>query len=317
MIECNLTSSTQIAAEVNIVPGSIRISPRLKRLLVPCWNEVHRLSWSAYDYLNAFGHGRLERCIACGRFGPMLYRRRVVRPRLEELWGLSPRLAEALARKESCDCAYCGAKLRGRRLVQVLLGLYPVGIPPAPARCLADWVNQPEIQAIRIAEINVIDGVHDQLRKLPNVALSDYVPDSRPGAANSETRSEDLTRLTYADSTFDLVLTSETLEHVPDLNAALRELRRVLVPSGRHIFTVPVLPGVSRTFARSVISPDGSIEDRAARICHPGGDVGYPVFTEFGADLPELLERSGFEIEEHFGPPNENDLAQVYVARAV
>ncbi len=300
-----------------IVTSSIPIPAALKRLLVPCWNEAHRAGWIAYDYLNAVGRGRFERCIVCGRFRPMLYRRRVVRPRLEELWGLSPRLAEALARKESCDCARCGAKLRCRRLAEVLLGVYPVGTPPAPASCLAEWVDHAEIHALRIAEINLIDGVHDQLRKLPRVAFSDYVSDSARGSVEPEVRSEDLRRLTYADSTFDLVLTSETLEHVPDLDAALRELRRVLVTGGRHIFTIPVMPGVAQTFARSVTRPDGSIEDRATKICHPGGDVGYPVFTELGADLPELIERAGFEIEVFFGPPSENDLAQVYAARAV
>jgi SAM-dependent methyltransferase len=306
-----------MVAEVNIVQRPKPIPGSLKRFLVPCWNQAHRLGWIALDYSNAVSHGRFERCIVCGMFRTMLYRRRVIRPRLEELWGLSPRLAEALARKESCDCAHCGAKLRARRLVQVLLDLYPVASPPAPARSLAEWVNNAEIQALRIAEINLIDGVHAQLRRLPHVAFSDYVTDSLPVAIEHDIRSEDLSRLTYPDSSFDLVLTSETLEHVPDLNAALHELRRVLVPGGRHIFTVPVLPGVARTFARAVMRPDGSIEDRATRICHPGGDVGYPVFTEFGADLSELFERAGFEMQVYFGPPSEDDLAQVYVARAV
>jgi SAM-dependent methyltransferase len=312
-----MLAGAQITAELNVVPSSISIPPSLKRLLVPCWNEAHRLRWIAYDYLNAIGRGRVEFCVVCGRFRPMLYRRRVVRPRLEELWGLSPRLAEALARKESSDCSHCGAKLRGRRLAEVLLRLYPVGNPPAPARSLAKWVTHAEIQSLRIAEINRIDGIHDQLHKLPHVAYSEYAPDSGPGTADREIRSEDLTRLTYGDATFDLVLTSETLEHVPDLNAALRELRRVLVPGGRHIFTIPVLPGVARTFARAIIRSDGSIEDHATRICHPGGDVGYPVFTEFGADLAELFERAGFALEVFFGPPSEDELAQVYVARAL
>ncbi len=97
----------------------------------------------------------------------MLYRRRVIPPRLEELWGLTPRLAEALARKESCDCSHCGAKLRGRRLAQVMLALYPAGSPPAPAPSLARWVELPEIQKMRVAEINRIDGVHEQIRRWP------------------------------------------------------------------------------------------------------------------------------------------------------
>jgi hypothetical protein len=102
---------------------------------------------------------------------------------------------------------------------------------------------------------------------------------------------------------------------VPDLHAALGEIHRVLAPGGRHVFTVPVLPTTDETFSRAVVLPDGTIQDRAARICHPGGDWGYPVFTEFGADLPELLERAGFQTEVRFGPVSDDDLAQVYVCR--
>jgi SAM-dependent methyltransferase len=244
----------------------------------------------------------------------MLYRRRVIPPRLQDLWGLSERVATALARKESCECAHCGAKLRGRRLAQVVLDLYPVGAPPAPAQSLAEWVLHPEARSLRVAEINHIDGVHDQLARLPQLTFSDYQSGSEPGAA-ARVRSEDLRRLTYGDASFDLLLTSETLEHVPGLDAALAEIRRVLAPGGRHISTIPLMPDVPKTFARAIERPDGSIEHLASRICHPGGDVGYPVFTEFGADLPELLARAGFEVEIFFGPMREDDLAQVYVCR--
>ena len=288
---------------------------RLKPILVPIWNAAHRYAWLTYDYLHAIGHGRLERCLVCGRFRPMLYRRRVIPRRLEELWGLTPRLAEALARKESCDCAHCGSKLRGRRLARVLLDLYPAGVSPVPVPLLARWVEQPEIRALRVAEINRIDGLHDQLVRLPHFSSSDHDPTSNVGTASGGVRSEDLTCLTYPDGCFDLVLTSETLEHVPDLETALREIHRVLAPGGRHVFTIPLLPNIPRTFARSIVLPDGSIQDRAPRISHPGGDWGYPVFTEFGADLPALLERAGFETELFYGPAREDDLAQVYVCR--
>jgi SAM-dependent methyltransferase len=287
----------------------------LKRLLVPCWNVAHQYGWNARDYLDSFVHRRLERCVVCGRFQPMLYRRRVIPRRLEELWGLSPRLAEALARKESCDCASCGAKLRCRRIAQAVLALYPVGAPPAPAASMARWVEFPEIRALRVAEINRIDGLDDFLLRLPHFASSDYRPGSGPGEIVEGVRSEDLTRLTYADASFDLVLTSESLEHVPDLDAALGEIRRVLVPGGRHIFTIPLLPHTERTFPRAIVRPDGSVEDRAPRIAHPGGDWGYPVFTEFGTDLTDLLGRAGFEVSVLFGPTHEDDLAQVYVCR--
>jgi SAM-dependent methyltransferase len=243
----------------------------------------------------------------------MLYRPRVIPPRLVELWGLSPGLAVALARKESSDCARCGATLRARRLAQVILQTYPVGTHPAPARSLAEWIRSPQARRLRVAEINRIEGVHNQLLGLPGFRSSDYEPGTLSGEVVRGIRSEDLTRLSYPDASFDLVLTSETLEHVPDLAAALSEIHRVLVPGGCHICTVPLLPGVEKTYARTVVRPDGTFDDIAPRICHPGGDAGYPVFTEFGADFVDLVAAAGFEVRVHFGPPTEHDLGQVYL----
>jgi SAM-dependent methyltransferase len=243
----------------------------------------------------------------------MIYRRRVIPRRLEELWGLSPQLAEALARRESCACAWCGGKLRARRLAQVLLETYPVGTPPCPARSTAAWVKSPEARTLRIAEINRIEGLHDVLLALPDLATSDFRPGAAPGTVADGVRSEDLTHLTYPDACFDLVLTSETLEHVPDLDAALREIHRVLVPGGRHLFTVPRLPATAATFARATLDRAGVTVHNTPPICHPGGDVGYPVFTEFGADCLDLFQRAGFETSMVFGPVTDDDLAQVYV----
>src|SRR5262245_35728052 len=142
-----------------------RLKSWLKSALVPIWNAGHRYGWLVYDYLVALGSGRFERCCVCGRFGPLIYRRRVLAPRLAELWGLSAKLAEAFARKESLECTHCGAKLRGRRIAQVLLSIFPAGTPPAAS--LATWVEHPEIKRLRVAEINAIDGLHSFLRQLP------------------------------------------------------------------------------------------------------------------------------------------------------
>lgn len=52
---------------------------------------------------------------------------------------------------------------------------------------------------------------------------------------------EDLTALTLPSDSFDIVTTNEVLEHVPDLDAALREIARVLKPGGWHVGTHPFL----------------------------------------------------------------------------
>jgi len=289
--------------------GPRRIPPGLKRLLLPLYNGGWRLIWRVGEYAESLINWRIARCAACGSTGPMLYRRRVIPDRLAELWGLSPRRAEALARKESLDCWRCGAKLRARRIAQRLLDLYT----PRHASICA-WADDPGPDPPRVAEINRVEGLHDQLARLPGAACSDFLDDARPGEIINGTRHENLMALTYADASFDLIVTSETLEHVPDLSTALAEIRRVLVPGGRHVFTVPLLPGVESTYARSSII-DGRLIHHAPPIRHPGGDVGYPVYTEFGADFPDILRRAGFEVEVHCGPTTEDDLAQVYVTR--
>jgi SAM-dependent methyltransferase len=49
----------------------------------------------------------------------------------------------------------------------------------------------------------------------------------------------DATRIPFADDSFDVVITSEMLEHVQDDVAALAEMTRVLRPGGRFAATVP------------------------------------------------------------------------------
>jgi len=49
--------------------------------------------------------------------------------------------------------------------------------------------------------------------------------------------------LTCADQTFDLVVHSDTLEHIGNPVIALSECRRVLKPGGLLAYTVPIIVG--------------------------------------------------------------------------
>jgi SAM-dependent methyltransferase len=49
----------------------------------------------------------------------------------------------------------------------------------------------------------------------------------------------DALALPFPDATFDRVIASEVLEHIPEDGAAIAELRRVLKPGGRLAVTVP------------------------------------------------------------------------------
>ena len=48
-----------------------------------------------------------------------------------------------------------------------------------------------------------------------------------------------LPAIPHPDAAFDVVVCTETLEHVSDARATLREIRRVLRPDGRLLLSVP------------------------------------------------------------------------------
>jgi SAM-dependent methyltransferase len=60
-----------------------------------------------------------------------------------------------------------------------------------------------------------------------------------PASAKAEAVKGDALELPYGDGTFDCVIASEILEHVPRDDRAIDELVRVLKPGGRLAVTVP------------------------------------------------------------------------------
>jgi SAM-dependent methyltransferase len=50
----------------------------------------------------------------------------------------------------------------------------------------------------------------------------------------------DMAQLPYGDETLDVIISSEVIEHAPDVERVLREITRVLRPHGRLILTIPM-----------------------------------------------------------------------------
>jgi hypothetical protein len=210
----------------------------------------------------------------------------------------------AYERRESLFCHSCCSSLRVRGIASVLLELYGNG-----ARSMAELVSMETFRGLDVAEVNPIgsmDSLHVFLKRLPHLAFSKYPGPDRLGALIDGARNEDICRLTYSDASFDLVLSSDTLEHVPDFVAALRETCRVLRPGGRHILTVPIVVPRERTFPRVEVGQNGELIHRLPPLYHGRGRGLYrykPVggdlltFTEFGRDLTDFMRAAGFEPE--------------------
>lgn len=132
--------------------------------------------------------------------------------------------------------------------------------------------------------------------RLSTLVGSEYLgPDLAPGTVVDGVRHEDATRLSFGDSSFDLVASQDVMEHVHEPWAALAEFHRVLRPGGRLLFTAPFWPDKAVSLQRAHVS-DGEIHHLETPVFHrnPLSAQGSLVFTDFGWDTLSRLEEAGF-----------------------
>lgn len=107
--------------------------------------------------------------------------------------------------------------------------------------------------------------------------------DLEPGQAMVQA---DLTDLHFDDGRFSLIFCSHVLEHIPDDVRALREMRRVLAPSGLLVLMVPI--------EGAVTDEDLSVVDEAERLRR----YGHPDHVRsYGSDVVDRVRACGFDVE--------------------
>jgi SAM-dependent methyltransferase len=144
--------------------------------------------------------------------------------------------------REDVIAAVSGSFNRQRQLV-CALAYQILGRPDGTLPEIAAVINRQRLM-IYTAEAN--SALFNAMRSLIDPALlsfSEYFgPDYRSGEMVGTTPHQDLQATSFAEAAFDLVLTSEVMEHVPDALIAEREIVRILKPGGVYCFTVPFLP---------------------------------------------------------------------------
>lgn len=130
----------------------------------------------------------------------------------------------------------------------------------------------------------------------PNFVASEYFPDVPAGEEKNGVLCQNLEALTFADHSFDVVITEDVLEHVQDWEQAVREIARVLKPAGAHIFTVPLW--LDRPTVERVRIRDGHIEYLLPPEYHGDPIRGKILaYRNFGIDVLEKLRQLGFETQ--------------------
>lgn len=97
----------------------------------------------------------------------------------------------------------------------------------------------------------------------------------------------DITDMPYPDRTFELVVCSHVLEHVPDDRAAMREVARVLKEGGTALIMVPYHDD-------PVTDEDPSVTDAAEREARFGQ---HDHVRYYGRDIMDRLVAAGLRVD--------------------
>ena len=165
---------------------------------------------------------------------------------------------EGVAHSESATCPSCGAIARDRFLLL----------------CLQRQVTEAPGLAVLETSPRLGDDYRSAMRSWFDYRCSDY-----DLSAHRADLKLDLQYLDLPDDSFDVVLSSHVLEHVPDTDRALDELYRIIKPGGQLLLMVPVPQGAT--------APPDEPE-------YHGDET--EVFWRFGPDLTGPLATRGFDV---------------------
>jgi SAM-dependent methyltransferase len=157
----------------------------------------------------------------------------------------------------------------------------------------------PDSQQSRIYATEQVTALFSALRKrYPQAIGSEFLRDGTAcGHFNTAgLRHEDVTRLTFPSDYFDVVLSFDVLEHVPDYSAALREMARVLRPGGTLLASFPFDTSKARTEVRATVGSDGAVTHLLPPEYHgdPVDNAGCLCFQVFGWSVIDDLRAAGF-----------------------
>jgi SAM-dependent methyltransferase len=195
--------------------------------------------------------------------------------------------------RETLLCKTCGSTNRQRALAYELISVlcsqfYCAGTDLRGLICRKGKVE--------IWDTDAFGPVGAGVGAVANVTRSKYLPqlpfgvEAEPGIYNI-----DLQRVSFPSNRFDVILTSDVMEHVRDDDRAHEEIFRCLRPGGVYLFTVPYAE--DRALTRQLVDTSAA-EDVFLEPPHYHGDpiagkiLAYRIY---GRDLVSRLEKIGFK----------------------
>ena len=255
-----------------------RLAVRRPRALRDRVNAANLRAWRSYRQVEV-------RCNICGHTGSLRY----------ELPDLATHRHHHIEPpRETLRCRGCSAKMRDRVVAAGLLDTMAER-HGTTASTIEELAGQLPAE-VRILDTDAHSRIARRLQQHPGVLRSLYLP----GRANGEQLDDermlnvDLESMPFPDGCFDVIVTSEVMEHVRFADRAHREIARCLAPEGTYLFTVPYDPALERTWL--LVDPETD-EDLVAEP-HIHGDpmirsAGIRSYRVFGRDIVDDLAVAG------------------------
>lgn len=266
----------------------------------------------------------IDFCFVCGanarmRFNPWSIHKDTLKSWVSEI------VQVEYLRRESLFCAKCSASFRVRNIARVILEDFS----SARISTFRDLVKTDDFMSKRILQVNSVGGVGSFQRYLgncDNVTTTFYSERIPFGQSKGARLNQDVTNLQFADNSFDLILHSDVLEHVPDFKRAHKEILRVLKPGGSVIFTIPIQNSYDKSWSRiSFSSTDATWHFTKAKVWHgrAGGPFSliprrddYLEMHIFGRDFESLIAQENVSVTKATCfPPWESGADIVFKAR--
>jgi SAM-dependent methyltransferase len=188
--------------------------------------------------------------------------------------------------RERLECHGCGLNNRARAVVAVLRDL---GALDGHQDL---WIGEATTGMYSWLSQHVESCIGSEFLDLPNVTSGTIV---------NGVRHEDATATSFADSSLDLILSFDVLEHVPDYKGAIAEWLRILRSGGRVVWTAPFLLNEDSTRVRAKLDETGAPvhllepEYHGDPLGRPGGVL---CFQEFGWDVLQFMRSYGFQVSQ-------------------
>lgn len=194
--------------------------------------------------------------------------------------------------RESLLCDVCGASCRNRSLASGLLS--QIGCDGMQS--IAELAAAPS--GPRIFDTDGFSSLFKFLKEAEFYTSSIYDP-TRPFGEliKPKIMNVDLQAMPFQDGSYDIILTSDVMEHVRRDEAAHREIYRCLRSGGYYVFTVPYVPGWQ---ANQVRVDSSGVDDVYVMEKQYHGDpmnsTGILVYRIYGQELIAQLRRIGFDV---------------------